>query len=214
MTACTLPNPAFNEPDTAADDSTSGEPGDGDPGDGDPEDTGDGDSGDGDGDNTDTDTGDGDGDGDPEACVLEEPNGPYAVLELDGIEGMEMNGAPEFNAIRQNCYSITICPAEQGNCGINTSFLGRHPSGGMFAKGGSGVLTPIKVVVHPGPALCGQPALFTTQQSFELNYVVSAVENSVSVRLPCFEGNDTTLFIAEDGSSFWDSKLTDPAALW
>ncbi len=34
------------------------------------------------------------------------------------------------------------------------------------------------------------------------------------IRLPCFEGTVLDLWIGQDGSSFYDSELLEPAALW
>jgi hypothetical protein len=203
VSGCTLTNPAFDEPDGGSEDTTSGAPGDGDPGDGD---SGDGD-GDGDGDP-------GDGDGDP-ACLAGEPTDPYPAFHLKAVGGITAMGAPEFDAYAVDCHALTICSATQGNCTLTSSFLGRYRSGGNYGQGNpSGMLIPIKLQFHGGPASCGLPLVLGAQQSFELVYNIDGSTSTIDILVPCIDGDTPPLYVAEDGSTFWDAGLTQPAALW
>jgi hypothetical protein len=222
MMACTSPNPAFEDSDDTSEDTTSssGVPGDGDPGDGDG-DTGDGDGGTGDGDG-DGDSGDGDsgdGDGDPIACEPPgEPVDPHNPLVLNSVSGVDATNAPQFDVgYPADCYTVTICVAAQGTCGPTSSFLARYRNGGAFSMGSMSLaLTPIKLAFHSGTNPCGEPLMWGTEQSLELIYndMPNGQHKTVSILLPCLDGDPPTVWVGADGSTFWDPELTLPAALW
>ena len=223
--ACLLPNPAFDEADELADGTGADEQdpsGEGDPsGDGDPtgDPSGDGDptgdpSGDGDGDAT----GDGDGD-DPnlDECLFNEQ--PLAGLPFvtASFASLDTNPAPGFESAPQNCHLVMVCSANQDACNPETAYMiKRYSSGETFVGNGFMAPQPIQIRFHPGGGECGDAALeLDPRQRLELGHWDQLqMIIQLKVRLPCLSEYDVPIYVAADGSSFWDPDLTEPAALW
>jgi hypothetical protein len=188
--------------------------GDGDPGDGD----GDGDSGDGDGDSGDGDGDSGDGDGEPmeDLCVIFLPVDNYTPLQVESLSEIETENAPNFDLAPENCHLLMICPATQDFCDPMHPFMAKTYSSGMAFVGGS-YPDPqaLQIRFHPGGGQCDGASLdLDPSQSIALQIWNGQAFELLPIRLPCLEDYDVPLYIANDGSTFWDIELTSPAALW
>jgi hypothetical protein len=70
----------------------------------------------------------------------------------------------------------------------------------------------IKVYIDGGAmSMCGNPAItFTADESLTLTFDGG---RKVPVYLPSFTGVSLTLYVATDGSTYYDAALTQPARL-
>jgi hypothetical protein len=237
--ACARLNPAFDERDTFADgdsddgdsddgdsdgkdsdsdsaDSNDGDPGDGDPGDGDPGD-GDGDPGDGDGDPGDGDGDPGDGDGDPTSCVAAPIFDAYPAFLTPHVTYLEPSNAPNFLDAPYRCHLLVVCKADQEVCDGIQPYVAKVYSGGEVFPGVDAMSgSPLQMRFHPGGEDCfGATLDLDPSQFVGIEHVTENQDFSIlGVRLPCLTDYDVPLYIAEDGSTFWNIELSDPAALW
>lgn len=228
LLACVKLNPAFDELELGEDESGDGdgEPtgdGDGEPtGDGDGDPTGDGDGeptgdGDGDGEPGESDSESGDGDGDPVECAGVLLDQPYPALTTLGALIVDVENAPGFALQGPDCQVLTICVSDQGVCNSESEFLVRIRSNGVATSGNPIPVLPTRIRMHftPGKPSCNLPPLiFDPSQSIGINWVEGNQQQTVSARLPCFEGTDLELWVGIDGSTFYDSELLHAAALW
>jgi hypothetical protein len=199
-----------------------GDPGDGD-GDGDPGD-GDGDPGDGDGDPGDGDgdgdpgDGDGDGDGDPieDLCLTPLPLEDYFPFQTASLAEIQTNNAPNFDLAPANCHLMMICNATQDFCDPMHLYMAKVYSNGL-AYVGESYADPVALQIrfHPGGGQCGGASLdLDPSQSISLQVWNGQNFEQLQIRLPCLTDYNVPLYVAEDGSTFWDIELTSPAALW
>jgi hypothetical protein len=223
--ACVRDNPAFDPDDGFGDDSDEdlGD-GDGDPttgdGDGDPT-TGDGDTdpttGDGDGD-TDPTTGDGDGDTDPDpnACLVTEPADDYFPFQVESLGGLLTAGAPSFASAPEDCLLVMVCAAAQATCNPDTPYVAKVYSNGAEHVGQS-LPQPggLQLRFHLGGGECQGAGLQLTQSdSFGLVFWNGQAFQELKARMPCLDEFDVPLYVASNGSTFWDPGLSQAAALW
>ncbi|HVI04210.1 MAG TPA: hypothetical protein VM869_36215 [Enhygromyxa sp.] len=188
-----------------------GEPGDGDgePGDGEGDD---GEPGDGDGDGE-SDTGDGDGDN-----PLCEPGSFDDALPavVGGAVMVDASKAPGFVEQDLDCQVLVICNGKQELCSTQTPYIAQLSSGGLMVPGVA-LMEPAPIRVHfqPGKPSCGMPPLILDPtQYLEISWIGNNLPETIQVRLPCFEGTVLDLWVAQDGSTFYDEQLTDEAAIW
>ncbi|HVI03133.1 MAG TPA: hypothetical protein VM869_30765, partial [Enhygromyxa sp.] len=196
---------------------------DGDPGDGDGDSgDGDGDSGDGDGDSGDGDgdsgDGDGDGDGDPieELCLMPLPLEDFFPFKTQSLAEIHTSSAPNFHLAPENCHLLMFCPAAQNLCDPRHSYMAKVYSNGM-AYVGESYAEPqaLQLRFFPGGGLCEGASLdLDPSQSVSLQIWNGQGFELLPIRLPCLKDYDVPLYVAEDGSTFWDIELTAPAALW
>jgi hypothetical protein len=240
--ACTRLNPAFEEElgedgdETRGDsaekgeehegdgDGSDGHEGDGDPttGDGDPT-TGDGDPTTGDGDPTtgdgDPTTGDGDpttGDGDPNGLVCEFPTPliAYDPATAKAITHVDISHAPGFHNA-SSCWAMSLCPADQSCEPFDSSVLYWIDSTGDGESGFSQNLpVSLRLSIRPLSLECPDPMLLDSSQWFDVHVSDGGGVEIIKVRLPCTAQKELDLWIGYDGSTFWNSDLTIPAALW
>ena len=241
--ACTQANPAFDglgegsESSSTESDPTLGSgDGDGDPstgdGDGEPP-TGDGDPSTGDGDG-DPDTGDGDGDGDPDTGdgdgdpntgdgdgdPIEELCDPGEWVEdkfhflTSSLGQVDMGPAPGFADAPYQCHLFVICPADQDECHDESPYILKgHSNGDVFAGNGGNIEPgPIQLVFWPGPMPCGEPLELDPSQYLAIDYW-DGMWKVLKIRLPCYDEYGLPLYVATDGSTFWDLDFAEPAAL-
>ena len=220
LLACVQVNPAFDELDELGD-GESGESergdGDGDRGDGDGEPgegdgDGDGEPGDGDGDGE-SDTGDGDGDN-----TLCEPGSfdDATPAVVGGAVMVDASKAPGFVEQDLDCQVLVICNGKQELCSTQTPYIAQLSSGGLMVPGVA-LMEPAPIRVHfqPGKPSCGMPPLILDPtQYLEISWIGNNLPETIQVRLPCFEGTVLDLWVAQDGSTFYDEQLTDEAAIW
>lgn len=182
--------------------------------------------GDGDGDGptgeenaeTDETAGDGDGDAPVDDCDPGEVMEPYSSLESTFVFHIDASGFPAFLGAPVDCYRITVCPAGQPDCGFSPNFMALMFSGENIVyvnPDGPNLSTPLQLVIGPGDGDNNCPALIIEPlQTLEIGVELGMSDDFVDVLLPCSEEEVTKLFIADDGSTFWNSELTEPAALW
>lgn len=195
-----------SESSESSESETSGD-GDGDPDSGD----GDGDSGDGDGE---PDPGDGDGDPIDPLCDPGEWIEDAFPFETASLGFVDTSAAPGFDAAPYACHEFVICRAEQPQCDGDSPYLVKGISNGdVFAGQGNDVDPgPLQLRFWPGPLPCEEPLELDPSQYFGADYWTGqwAV---IKIMLPCYEEYGAPLYIGEDGSTFWDPELTEPAAL-
>jgi hypothetical protein len=209
--------------DGDGDTSTTGD-GDGDTsttgdGDGDPSTTGDGDgdtstTGDGDGDTSTT--GDGDGD-DPALCSEPIDVDPYVAVLVGGVISLDVIPAPGFAQQEPDCQTLTVCNAEQPGCGPQTPYLARINSGGVSMPGVTlNQSAALQIHFSPGKPSCGMPPLVLGAGQYVKIHATNNNNNPTVVEalLPCFQGTELQLWVGNDGSTFYDAGLSQPAALW
>jgi hypothetical protein len=205
--------------DTGDGDGDTGD-GDGDTGDGDGDTgDGDGDTGDGDGDtgDGDGDTGDGDGDGDVDLCVVPlPPNGDVFPFQTHSLAEIQTTDAPNFHLAPENCHLLMFCRATQDFCDPMNLYMAKVYSNGMAYVGESYMAAQaLQLRFHPGGGLCdGSTLNLDPSQSVALQVWNGQAFEWLPIRLPCLKDYNIPLYIAEDGSTYWDIELTDPAALW
>jgi hypothetical protein len=186
--------------------------GDGDSGDGDGD--GDGDTGDGDGDG-DGDTGDGDGDPIEELCQTRLSMEDFFPFQTHSLSVIDTNNAPNFDLAPQNCHLMMICTATQDFCDPMHDYMVK-----IYSNGNTVVGVPfndpqsLQIRFHPGGGFCGQASLdLDPSQSISLQFWNGQFQQ-LPVRLPCLTDYNVPIYVAQDGSTFWDFDLTMPAALW
>jgi hypothetical protein len=184
---------------------TEGETGDGDgePGDGD------GEPGDGDGE-----PGDGDGEpGDGLVCQFSAPLVPYEPALAYMITHVDLANAPGFVSDTA-CWTLAFCAADQDCSADGVPLKYEVDSTGSHVAHISAQVVPLRLTIRP-KLDCDAPMKLDTTQSFEVHVLVGGNDSEIiSVRLPCVETHELDLWLGYDGSTFWSSDLTDPAALW
>jgi hypothetical protein len=185
--------------------------GDGDSGDGDGD--GDGDMGDGDGDG---DTGDGDGDPIEELCLMPLPLDDFFPFQIESLSQVQTNNAPNFHLAPEECHLMMFCPATQEFCDPMHSFMLKVYSNGSTFVGDSYVEPQaLQIRLHPGGGLCNGATLdLDPSMSIALQVWNGQGFERLQIRLPCLNDYNVPIYVAQDGSTFWDIGLTQPAALW
>lgn len=238
LLACVRANPAFDELDELGDESGA-ERGDGDgdgdesvdgdagDGDGDGDDQGDGDSddqGDGDGDGDDNGDGDGepsesesetgDGDGDDDLCTPAPSVQDPPPLLVEGEIAIDVSDAPGFAEQEAGCLRLIVCHADQNSCEANTDPFAILQSGMISTEGQVPELAPIRIAFRSGNPSCAEPVLvLDPYQRVNIAYLeADQTPKTLKVYLPCFEGLELDLWVAADGSSYYDAQLQDLAA--
>jgi hypothetical protein len=188
--------------------------GDGDTGDGD----GDGDEDSGDGDGDDSGDGDGDGDGDPieELCLMPLPMEDFFPFQIESLSVIQTNNAPNFDLAPEDCHLMMVCPATQDFCDPMNLYMAKVYSNGATYIGESyGDPQALQIRFHAGGGQCGVASLdLDPTQSISLQFWNGQGFELLPIRLPCLSDYNVPIYVAQDGSTFWDIELTSPAALW
>jgi hypothetical protein len=133
---------------------------------------------------------------------------PLAISDLLGISAMSL---PGFNVVGFRCKSLVVCGVNQtchysaGRLGSLQSAEERFYDADVIAPG------PVRLRVGPGAASqCGNPPFKILRGDFvELVYDGG---RRLRVALPAFGGRELSLYVALDGSTYWDRELTSLAA--
>jgi hypothetical protein len=111
---------------------------------------------------------------------------------------------------------MLFCPATQNVCSPRSPYMAKVYSNG-FAYIGESYPDPqaLQIRFHPGGGQCGGASLnLDPSQSISLQVWNGQAFELLPIRLPCLDDYDVPLYVAEDGSTFWDIALTSPASLW
>jgi hypothetical protein len=173
-----------------------------------------GDTDGGDTDGGDGDAGDGDpGDGDPDlVCEFTTPLDPYEPALASMITHVDLANAPGFVSDTA-CWTLAFCAADQDCSADGVPLKYEVDSTGSYVANISAQVVPLRLTIRP-KLDCDAPMQLDTTQTFEVHVPIGANSEILSVRLPCIETHELDLWIGHDGSTFWNSDLSDPAALW
>jgi len=137
---------------------------------------------------------------------------PLAIADLTAIDATNASG---FANAGFRCKSLTLCPAGTACLYYSTDMFGSVQSGEMTYTDGielPDTPKPVELRIDTGAASqCGNPAI-TLKASDSITIVFDA-SRRLSVALPDFSGTSLTLYVASDGSTFYDAALTMPARL-
>ena len=129
---------------------------------------------------------------------------------MDGA--IDASGAPAFDATGFRCKSLTICPNSSSCLYFSTDMFGSLQSMDSVYTDGAEVamFAPTKLRLDTGAASqCGNPAVtFTANDTITIQFDGG---KKLTVLLPAFMGTSLTLYIATDGSTYYDAALTQPA---
>jgi hypothetical protein len=141
--------------------------------------------------------------------------GACPALAIADLEAIDDSKAPGFDAPGFRCKSLTVCPPT-GACVYfsSTTVFGSLQSAEDTYTDGVKLTTPAAVhfVVDGGAASqCGNPAITFNAD----DYVTLTFDGGkkVSAYLPMTMGTSLSLYVATDGSTFYDAALTMPARL-
>ncbi|EDM74697.1 hypothetical protein PPSIR1_40779 [Plesiocystis pacifica SIR-1] len=154
--------------------------------------------------------------GDP-LCEPSEPLDTYFNFSHASLANLETGSAPGFNQLPEGCYTLLVCSVALLDCEPEDigHYLLKKVSGTDTVSAGEspGVAAPIYLRIVEGPQPCGEPLYIGPEQSIGVAYFEFGFE-TLPVRLPCYDEPGLDVFLASDGSTFWDEALEDPAALW
>ena len=135
--------------------------------------------------------------------------GPLLITDLTGIG---TTNAPGFDAVGFRCKALSICGVSSSCVYFANDTLGHKQSMEDTFQDGAEVATAVavKMTLEAGAASqCGNPAVtFKSGDVVGLSYDGA---RQLAVYLPEFTGTSLTLYIASDGSTFYNAALTMPA---
>ena len=139
--------------------------------------------------------------------------GTCPPLSIRRSTGMDVSTAPGFDATGFRCKALSVCGTGASCVDDATDTLGEVQSAeAAYQDGAELAPAPVKLRLDGGAASqCGNPPV-----TFKAGDYVTLVFDSspkLAVYLPAFLGISLTLYIASDGSTFYDAGLTMPAAL-
>ena len=133
-------------------------------------------------------------------------------LMISDLLAIDASGAPAFDATGFRCKSLTICPNSSSCLYFSTDMFGSLQSMDSVYTDGAEVamFAPTKLRLDTGAASqCGNPAVtFTANDTITIQFDGG---KKLVVLLPAFMGTSLTLYIATDGSTYYDAALTQPA---
>jgi len=133
-------------------------------------------------------------------------------LMISDLLAIDASGAPAFDATGFRCKSLTICPNSSSCLYFSTDMFGSLQSMDSVYTDGAEVamFAPTKLRLDTGAASqCGNPAVtFTANDTITIQFDGG---KKLTVLLPAFMGTSLTLYIATDGSTYYDAALTQPA---
>jgi hypothetical protein len=141
--------------------------------------------------------------------------GGCPALMIRDLEAIDDSKAPGFDAAGFRCKSLTFCPTSGGCVYFQaTSIFGSVQSKEDGFSDGVTLTTPaaVRMSIDGGAdSSCNNPPITITADEF-LTLTVDG-GRKVPVYLPMFMGVSLTLYIASDGSTYYDAALTSPARL-
>jgi hypothetical protein len=133
-------------------------------------------------------------------------------LMISDLLAIDASGAPAFDATGFRCKSLTICPNSSSCLYFSTDMFGSLQSMDSVYTDGAEVAmsAPTKLRLDTGAASqCGNPSVtFTASDTITIQFDGG---KKLVVLLPAFMGTSLTLYIATDGSTYYDAALTQPA---
>ncbi len=140
--------------------------------------------------------------------------GMCPALMIGDLEAIDDSKAPGFDAPGFRCKTLTICPLG-GSCSYSsTTMFGNLQSAEDTYYDGAESTVPAAVTLRIDGGAASQcnnpPITFTTDDALTLTFDGG---KKVPVYLPAFMGTSLSLYIATDGSTFYDAALTQPARL-
>src|SRR5262249_6051614 len=137
---------------------------------------------------------------------------PLAIADLTG---MDASMAPGFDAPGFRCKSMAICGIAGSCVYYANDTLGSLQSAETTYTDGAETATPapVKLRIDGGAASqCNNPAI-TLKDGDYIAISYDAAPTKLAVYLPAFTGTSLTVYVASDGSTFYDAALTQPARL-
>jgi hypothetical protein len=142
------------------------------------------------------------------------PRGACPALMISDLEAIDDSTAPGFDAPGFRCKSLTICPNSSGCIYFSADIFGSLQSAEDSYTDGVELTppAPVKLSINTGAASqCGNPPItFAPTEYLTLTFDGG---KKLAVYLPMFMGVSLTLYIASDGSTFYDAALQMPARL-
>jgi hypothetical protein len=133
-------------------------------------------------------------------------------LMISDLQAIDVGDAPGFDATGFRCKSLTICPNSSGCVYYSTDMFGSLQSMESTYTDGAEVAQPAPTKLHldiGAASQCGNPAVtFTANDSITIQFDGG---KKLVVLLPAFMGTSLSLYIATDGSTYYDAALTQPA---
>ena len=133
--------------------------------------------------------------------------GPLLMRDL---EGMSAKGAPAFDATGFRCKTLTLCGVDMSCIYYDkANMLGALQSQEMMFYDGNAhtVADAAKLRLGVGAASqCGNPAV--TFRDGDVVKITFDGGKLACIFLPAFTGSELTLYVAADGSTFYDAALT------
>jgi len=133
-------------------------------------------------------------------------------LHIADITDLDAAGLPGFNAPGFRCKALSVCSIGQ-SCIYYDQHLGSLQSSETTFTDGVSLLDPqaVFVRIYGGAASqCGDPA-FTLTAGESLVVLHDGTQHSVL--FPATTSTSLTLYVREDGATFYDAALTQPAQL-
>jgi len=140
--------------------------------------------------------------------------GACPALAIADLEAIDDSKAPGFDAPGFRCKSLTICPPGSACIYYSANMFGSLQSAEDTYSDGVKLTAPmaVRLLIDGGAASqCGNPAVtFAGDEYVTLTFDGG---KKVAVYLPMFMGTTLSLYVATDGSTFYDAALTMPARL-
>jgi hypothetical protein len=137
-------------------------------------------------------------------------------FQTHSLAEIDPTNAPNFDLAPLNCHLMMFCPATQDGCSPMSPYMAKIYSNGNLVIGDN-YLDPqaLQIRIHPGGGQCGGASLdLEPSQSISLQFWNGQQFQDLQIRMPCLKDYNVPFYVAQDGSTFWDIELTQPAALW
>jgi hypothetical protein len=135
-------------------------------------------------------------------------NHPLKIADLIGINALSLDG---FNAVGLRCKSLTVCGVSQ-SCIYCSGFLGSIQSTEDTYSDGDeldqGEAVKIRIAQGAQSMCLSAPFAIDDGESITLAYNDGQM---LIVYFPLFQGVELELYVADDGSTYYDAELTQLA---
>jgi len=141
--------------------------------------------------------------------------GMCPALLIGDLESIDDSGAPGFDAAGFRCKSLTVCPNSSSCIYYATDMLGSLQSmDDSYNDGAESTPAPVKLMIAGGAQSACTNMSFTLTAMDTLTLLFDG-SKKLQVYLPAFMGTTQTLtlYIASDGSTYYDAALTMVARL-
>ena len=132
-------------------------------------------------------------------------NHPLRIADLTAIDAMSLDG---FNAAMFRCKSLAVCGLTQASL-YYSGFLGSVQSDDEFYSDGDeladGQAVKIQIAGGAQSSCTGAAMSIDGGESIVLTFNNG---QQLIVYFPAFQGTELLLYVADDGSTYYDSEMT------